>query len=167
MFFKVASPVCSRLHFNLIKHFTQKTFIFKNVVFAFLTKKKTTKKNKNREAQENFSKTPLNFCPCKCTNLGKKTFQYHQRILRKMRLKTFAYNFEHVYAKSGFSHNMASVVGPEGVQGVRSNPPLRPNYLISMDNFKKNYAKSRKRNPQCEFEPPLQKSGIRPWWLIY
>ena len=39
-FFKVARPVCSRLHFNLIKHFTQKTFIFKNVVFCILTKKR-------------------------------------------------------------------------------------------------------------------------------
>ena len=32
MFFKMARPVCSRLHFNLIKPFTKKTFIFKNVV---------------------------------------------------------------------------------------------------------------------------------------
>ena len=30
--FKMARPVCSRLHFNLLKHFTQKTFNFKNVV---------------------------------------------------------------------------------------------------------------------------------------
>ena len=40
VFFKMAKPVCSRLHFNLIKHFTQKTFIFKNDVFCILTKKK-------------------------------------------------------------------------------------------------------------------------------
>ena len=33
MFFKMARPVCSRLYFNLIKHFTQKAFIFKNDVF--------------------------------------------------------------------------------------------------------------------------------------
>ena len=33
MFFKMARLVCSRLHFNLIKHFTKKTIIFKNVVF--------------------------------------------------------------------------------------------------------------------------------------
>ena len=32
-FFKMGRQVCSRLHFNLIKHFTRKTFIFKNVVF--------------------------------------------------------------------------------------------------------------------------------------
>ena len=31
--FKMARLVCSRLHFNLIKYFTQKTFIFKNVFF--------------------------------------------------------------------------------------------------------------------------------------
>ena len=42
--FKMARPVCSRLHFNLIKHFTQKTFIFKNVVFCFFNQK--TKKYK-------------------------------------------------------------------------------------------------------------------------
>ena len=34
--FKVARPVCSRLHFDLRKHFTQKPFIFKNVVVVFL-----------------------------------------------------------------------------------------------------------------------------------
>ena len=68
MFFKMARPVCSRLDFKLI---------FKNVFFffAFLTK--------NDEVQENFSKTPLNCCQCKRTNLGKKSFQYHQRILKK------------------------------------------------------------------------------------
>ena len=32
--FKVARPVCSRLHYDLRKHFTQKQFIFKNVVFC-------------------------------------------------------------------------------------------------------------------------------------
>ena len=86
MIFKMARPVCGRLHFNLIKHFTKKTFILKNAVsFAFLTKK--------RRRTRNFSKPPLNFVPCKCTNKGKQSFQYHQRILRKMRLKTFAYNF--------------------------------------------------------------------------
>ena len=87
MLFKMARPVRSRLHFNLIKHFTQQTFIFKNVVFCIFNQK-------NEEVHENFSKTRLNCCPCKCTNLGKKSFQYHQRILRKMRLKTFANNFD-------------------------------------------------------------------------
>ena len=86
MFFKMARTVCIRLHFNLIKHFTQIHLSSKMLFFAFLTK--------NEEVQENFSKIPLNFCPCKGTHLGKKSFQYDQRILRKMRLKTFAYNFE-------------------------------------------------------------------------
>ena len=40
MFFKVARPVCSRLHFDLRKHFTQKPFIFKNVVFCIFYQKK-------------------------------------------------------------------------------------------------------------------------------
>ena len=32
--FKLARPVCSRLHFNLIQPVTQNPFIFKNVVFV-------------------------------------------------------------------------------------------------------------------------------------
>ena len=45
MFFKVARPVCSRLHFDLRKHFTQKPFIFKNVFFYlhFLPKNEEVK----------------------------------------------------------------------------------------------------------------------------
>ena len=39
VFFKMAKPVCRRLHFNLIKHFTQKTFIFKNVGFSISNQK--------------------------------------------------------------------------------------------------------------------------------
>ena len=39
MFFYMARPVCSRLHFNLIKYFTQKTFIFKNVVYCIFNQK--------------------------------------------------------------------------------------------------------------------------------
>ena len=42
--FKMARPVCGRVRFNLIKHFTQKTFIFKNVVFCIFNQK--TKKYK-------------------------------------------------------------------------------------------------------------------------
>ena len=41
--FKMARQVCRRLHFNLIKYFTKKSFIFKNVLFfffEFLTKKR-------------------------------------------------------------------------------------------------------------------------------
>ena len=41
--FKVARPVCSRLHFDLRKHFTQKPLIFKNVDFLHFLPKKTTK----------------------------------------------------------------------------------------------------------------------------
>ena len=32
---------------------------------------------------------------------------------------------------------LAAVADPEGVQGVRSNPPLIPNYFIIMGNFEK------------------------------
>ena len=39
MFFKVARPVCSHLHFDLRKHFTEKTFIFKNVDFYIFYQK--------------------------------------------------------------------------------------------------------------------------------
>ena len=75
--FKMARPVCVRLYFDWIKHLTPKPFIFKNVVFAFLTKKRRSKRK--------LPKTQVNYCPCKCTNLGKNSFQYHQRIVRKMR----------------------------------------------------------------------------------
>ena len=50
---------------------------------------------------------------------------------------------------------------PEGVQGVRSNPPLELNYFIFMGNFRKNEAKLRKQTPLSEFEPPIQKYWIR------
>ena len=46
VFFKMARPVCSRLHFNLIKHFTQTTFIFKNVFFFFCIFNQKKKKYK-------------------------------------------------------------------------------------------------------------------------
>ena len=36
--------MCSRLHFDLRKHFTQKPFIFKNVVFGIFTKKRGSKR---------------------------------------------------------------------------------------------------------------------------
>ena len=79
MFLKVARPVCSRLHFDLRKHFTQKPFIFKNVVvvfFAFLPK--------NEVVKEMFSKTPQNGCPYKCTNLGKKQFNITSALSEKL-----------------------------------------------------------------------------------
>ena len=44
MIFKVARPVCSRLHFDLRKHFTQKSFIFKTFFFLhFLPKNEAVK----------------------------------------------------------------------------------------------------------------------------
>ena len=47
--FKVPRPVCSRLHFDLRKHFTQKLLIFKNFFsFHFLPK--------NEEVKEFFPK---------------------------------------------------------------------------------------------------------------
>ena len=49
-----------------------------------------------------------------------------------------------------------SVADPEGVQGVRLNPPLRPNYFISMGIYLKSWVKPTKRTPLCKFEPALQ-----------
>ena len=45
MAFKVARPVCSRLHFDLRKHFTPKPFIFKNVVFCIFLPKEVKKRS--------------------------------------------------------------------------------------------------------------------------
>ena len=66
--FKVARPVCSRLHFDLREHFTKKTNIYlqKRCFFAFLPQ--------NEEVKDFFSKIPPNCCPYKCTNLGKSQF---------------------------------------------------------------------------------------------
>ena len=44
MFFMVARPVCIRLYFDLIKHFTPKPFISRNVDFCILTKKRGSKR---------------------------------------------------------------------------------------------------------------------------
>ena len=88
--FKVARPVCSSLHFDLGKHFIQKPFTFKTLLLLFVFLHFLPK---NEEVKEFFSKTPPNGCPYKCRNLGKKSVQYHQRIVRKMRLKTFEYTF--------------------------------------------------------------------------
>ena len=49
MFIKMARPVCIRLYFDLIKYFTPKPFIFKNVVVCIFNQK-------HEEVQENFSK---------------------------------------------------------------------------------------------------------------
>ena len=40
VFFKMARPVCIRLYFELVKYFTPKPFILKNVVFLHFFKKK-------------------------------------------------------------------------------------------------------------------------------
>ena len=40
--------------------------------------------------------------------------------------------------------NICAVEDPEGVQGVRSNPPLELDYFIFVGNFRKNEAKLRK-----------------------
>ena len=47
---------------------------------------------------------------------------------------------------------------PESVQGVRSNPRLRPNYFIFMGIYLKSWVKLTKRTPFCKFEPPFKKS---------
>ena len=64
---------------------------------------------------------------------------------------------------------MVTVADPEGVQGVRSNLPLRQNYSIFMANFQKNQEKiannqvqSTNQTSLCKFEPPTKKSWIRP-----
>ena len=51
------------------------------------------------------------------------------------------------------------VADPEGVQGVRSNPPLELNYFIFMGNFRKNEAKLRKRTPYLNLNPLSRNPG--------
>ena len=65
-------------------------------------------------------------------------------------------------------HNLQHLLGPvadlEGVRGVRSNPPLGPNYFRFMGKLKKIQVKCSERTPLLRgFEPPFQKSWIRPW----
>ena len=55
-----------------------------------------------------------------------------------------------------------TVADLEGIQGVRSNSPLESNYLIFMGNFKKFCVHLGKRTGISTFEPPLEKSWIRP-----
>ena len=42
-----------------------------------------------------------------------------------------------IRALNSLDSDLAPVSDPEGVQGVRSNPPLRQNYSIFMENFQK------------------------------
>ena len=51
---------------------------------------------------------------------------------------------------------------PEGVQGVRSNPPLELNYFIFMGNFRKNEAKLRKQTPFLNLNPLSKNPGSPP-----
>ena len=71
---------------------------------------------------------------------------------------------QQIIEHSGF---LASVADPEGVQGVRSNPPFGLNYFIFMGNFRKNEAKLEKPTPLSEFEPPIKKSWIRSWACVH
>ena len=43
MFFKIARPVCSRLYFNLIKHFTKKKHLSSKTLFFCIFYQKTRK----------------------------------------------------------------------------------------------------------------------------
>ena len=60
-----------------------------------------------------------------------------------------------------FESGGKSVADPEGVQGVRSNPPPELNYFIFMGNFRKNETKLRKRTPYPEIlDQLLQMSSL-------
>ena len=57
---------------------------------------------------------------------------------------------------------------------ARLDPPLRHSYSIFMGNFQKNLDKILNnqvqlpnRTPLCKFEPPIQKSWIRPMLLLF
>ena len=67
---------------------------------------------------ENTSKAPLNFSPLKCTYLDKKSFQYHKRLVRKMKFKSG--HLEVQLSVNGFQnedfHNKSMEdIGPQGV----------------------------------------------------
>ena len=55
-----------------------------------------------------------------------------------------------------------TVANPEGVRGVQTNPRLSLNYFIFMGNFRKKWSDCTNRTPLSLFEPPIQKSWIRP-----
>ena len=55
-----------------------------------------------------------------------------------------------------------SVANPEGVGEGHSNPPLKQNYFIFMENFQKNQVKLTNWIVLCKFEPPIMKSWICP-----
>ena len=68
-----------------------------------------------------------------------------------------------VFTCSG-SYSMAenSVADLEGVRGVRSNPPLGPNYFKLMGKLKKIQVKCRKRTPFLGLNPPSRNPGSAP-----
>ena len=65
VFFKSSRPVCNGINFTFLK----KNYAQIHWSFAFLTQ--------NFGVIENCSKTTLNFCPLKCTYLGKISFQFY------------------------------------------------------------------------------------------
>ena len=54
------------------------------------------------------------------------------------------------------------VADPEGVRGVRSNPPLRPNYFIFMGNYKKTWVNWSNRTPLSNLNPLSKNPGSAP-----
>ena len=67
-------------HFNSIKKTALNAYFLQKVDFCIF-------EPKNREPIENSSKAPLNCSPFKCTYLGKISFQYHKRLVRKVKMK--------------------------------------------------------------------------------
>ena len=65
MFFKSVRWVCYHLPFNLIETAIKTVIFFKNIFGIF--------EPKSREVIESSSKAPFNFCPFKCTYLGKNS----------------------------------------------------------------------------------------------
>ena len=79
-FFKSTGQVCNHLYLNSIKT-ALKTLIFLKNDFCIF-------EPKNREVNENTSKTPLCFSPLQCTYLGKNSFHNHLGLVRKKKLKS-------------------------------------------------------------------------------
>ena len=67
-------------HFNSIKTALNAYFLLKIDFCIF--------EPKNRELIENSFIAPPNCSPLKCTYLGKMSFQYHLRLVRKAKMKS-------------------------------------------------------------------------------
>ena len=69
---EMARPVCIRLYFDLIKYFTPKPFIFKNVVFflLFYPKSEEVKESKRKAMNRNWYNQKAN--PALITKAGNK-----------------------------------------------------------------------------------------------